>query len=106
MAKLANVAAASGVQAVLIISLSAQGERKLEPNWQVAWLAVRLFLVQSCILALWAVLVYPNFISPLRHLPGPRVSTSLPNILFSLTCGVGQLTADGPVLQCEQADSV
>ena len=84
MAKLANLAAASVVEAVLINVLSTEGQRKVEPTWSVAWLAVQLFLAQSCFLALWAILIYPNFISPLRHLPGPKVRTILYHFSFLL----------------------
>ena len=33
-----------------------------------------LFLVQFALAAFWQVLIYPYYVSPLRHLPEPKVS--------------------------------
>lgn len=38
------------------------------------WTASVLFLVQLFVFAIWKVILYPRFFSPLRHLPQPKVS--------------------------------
>lgn len=37
-----------------------------------------LFLAQYLLLTFYRVIVYPHFLSPLRHLPGPKASQAPP----------------------------
>jgi hypothetical protein len=50
---------------------------KLVPHYSInesyPWTAVILFLTQWIVYGFYAVVVYPRFISPLRHLPQPKV---------------------------------
>jgi hypothetical protein len=38
---------------------------------------VALFCLQFLIWAVWRIFIYPKYMSPLRHLPGPKVSRLL-----------------------------
>lgn len=50
---------------------------KLAPHYSIGgsytWTAISLFLVQWLMYGTYAVILYPRFFSPLRHLPGPPV---------------------------------
>lgn len=48
------------------------------------WTAVALFLLQWLVYGIYSVILYPRFFSPLRHLPSPPVSGSLPRSTRSL----------------------
>lgn len=73
MAKLIWLLATSSVETMLADMFSNEAEGKVKTVRVDMLLFLKLFLVQSCLLGLWEVFVYPNFISPLRHLPGPSV---------------------------------
>jgi hypothetical protein len=45
-------------------------------NESYPWTAVVLFLSQWIVYGLYAVVIYPRFISPLRHLPQPKVCSA------------------------------
>lgn len=40
-----------------------------------------LFLAQYTLLTFYRVIIYPHFVSPLRHLPGPKASQTPPQNL-------------------------
>lgn len=50
---------------------------KIAPHYSIkesyAWTAAALFLSQWIVYGFYAVVIYPRFISPLRHLPQPKV---------------------------------
>ncbi|KAI1771885.1 cytochrome P450 [Hypoxylon cercidicola] len=41
-------------------------------SWSVAKTLLTLFLVQYVVAKVYRIILYPNFLSPLRHLPGPK----------------------------------
>ena len=55
------------------------------PEHALLYVFIRLLGVQLLLVAIWKVGIYPFFVSPLRHLPGPGLkvsSLSLYNIKF------------------------
>lgn len=46
---------------------------RLSPSYG---LSIAVFLAQYLVLKLYRIFLYPNFFSPLRHLPGPKVRLS------------------------------
>jgi hypothetical protein len=54
---------------------------KLAPAYSIGgsytWTAVPLFLLQWLAFAIYSIILYPRYFSPLRHLPGPPVGVSL-----------------------------
>lgn len=65
-------AGSSIVSSILLVNLA--------PEYSVGgsytWTAIPLFLLQWLRWAVYAVILYPRFFSPLRHLPGPSVRAS------------------------------
>lgn len=57
------------------------------PEHALLYVFIRLLVAQLALVAIWKVGVYPFFVSPLRHLPGPglKVSSTLIHEMLSIT---------------------
>lgn len=51
------------------------------PKYTLPYLFLQLYSLQLAILAIYNVLIYPFFLSPLRHLPKPKVPSTSPTTL-------------------------
>ncbi|GIZ38370.1 hypothetical protein CKM354_000178800 [Cercospora kikuchii] len=55
------------------------------PEHALLYVFLRLLGVQLVLVAIWKVAIYPFFVSPLRHLPGPGLKGSIPLLGHGLT---------------------
>lgn len=56
------------------------------PDHALLYVFVRLLALQLTLLAIWNLAIYPFFVSPLRHLPGPGIKVSVGTRLGRMHC--------------------
>lgn len=56
------------------------------PDHALLYVFVRLLALQLTLLAIWNLAIYPFFVSPLRHLPGPGIKVSVGRRLERMHC--------------------
>lgn len=56
------------------------------PDHALLYVFVRLLALQLTLLAIWNLAIYPFFVSPLRHLPGPGIKVSVRRRLGRMHC--------------------
>lgn len=66
-----DVIVCGGLTALELVALNLPGRGLDGPQTLKSFLMV--LLVQYALLKVYRIILYPNFLSPLRHLPGPKV---------------------------------
>ncbi|XXH00487.1 hypothetical protein Hte_006833 [Hypoxylon texense] len=64
-----DLLACGGLVALELLILQPAGQ---VDSWSIARRSLALFLAQYAVIKVYRIILYPNFFSPLRHLPGPR----------------------------------
>lgn len=86
-----DVIACLSLTAVELVAADIFHLRTLTPRFSPGYgLGAAVFFAQYFVLKFYRIFLYPNFFSPLRHLPGPKVRPRKP----SFCCSLAQLLTD------------